>query len=109
MMAFPQGLPEYDPVRLFIEDNGKPDGFLADQMGNDYLDPSTACLWWAGKEFFRDETVGDRVGKNEKTKVIAKLQRKGGGPPAREAAISEEERKAMMAWYFKKQVCVDSQ
>jgi cilia- and flagella-associated protein 298 len=44
-----------------------------------------------------------RVGKNEKTKIVGRLQRKGGGPPVREPAVSEDERKAMMAWYFKKQ------
>lgn len=44
-----------------------------------------------------------RLGKNEKTKVIAKLQKSGSGPPQREPAVSEEERKAMMAHYFKKQ------
>lgn len=49
------------------------------------------------------QTVGDRVGRNEKTKVVAKLQKRGGGPPAREAAISEDERRAMMAFYYKKQ------
>lgn len=59
-MAFPMGLPEYDPVRLLLEDEGKADGFLAEVMGNDYLDPATSTLWWAGKEFFRDQTVGDR-------------------------------------------------
>jgi len=48
--------------------------------------------------------VGDRLGWNEKTKVVAKLQRSGAGPPAREPAVSEEERKAMMAHYFKRQV-----
>ena len=49
------------------------------------------------------QLVSDRLGKNEKTKVIAKLTKSGGGPPAREPAVSEEERKAMMAHYFKKQ------
>lgn len=100
-MAFPMGLPENDTIRLLIED--KDDLILQDIMGNDYMDPNTSTLWWAGKEFFRDGIVGDRVGKNEKTKVVARLQKKGGGPPAREPAVTEEERKAMMAWYFKKQ------
>jgi len=44
-----------------------------------------------------------RVGKNEKTKIIGRLQRRGVGAPVREPAVSEDERKAMMAWYFKKQ------
>ena len=43
------------------------------------------------------------VGKNEKTKIVAKLQKKGGGAPQREAPISPEEHKAMMAYYHKKQ------
>lgn len=99
-------------------------------MDQDLLDPDTATLWWAGKEFHRyepviilniiitlnilrsdttqlfvhrDQKVTDRVGKNEKTKVVARLQSKNAGAPTREAAISEEERKAMMAYWFKKQ------
>jgi cilia- and flagella-associated protein 298 len=87
-MAYPMGLPEWDPVRLLIEDDDegsdgggpgaagagagagaakvgggvavKGNGFLSEQMGNEYMDPATASLWWAGKEFFRDQTVGDR-------------------------------------------------
>lgn len=47
--------------------------------------------------------VGDRVGNNEKTKVVVKLQKPGSGPPAREPGISEEERQKMMAFYFKRQ------
>jgi hypothetical protein len=105
MMAFPMGLPEWDPVRLLLEDTAHaPDGFLAELAGKEFLDANTASLWWAGKEFFRDQKVGDRVGKNEKTKVVARLQASAAaGAPMREPAVSEEERKAMMAWYFKKQ------
>jgi hypothetical protein len=105
MMAFPMGLPAWDPVRLLLEDAAHaPDGYLAELAGREFLDASTASLWWAGKEFFRDQKVGDRVGKNEKTKVVARLQASASaGAPMREPAVSEEERKAMMAWYFKKQ------
>ena len=67
------------------------------------LDASTAQLWWASKEFPRGGTVGERVGRNEKTKIVVKLQKPGSGPPAREAAVTEDERKAMMAHYFRKQ------
>ena len=106
-MAYPAGLPAWDPVRLMIEDDGSAAGYLAEVCGKDFFDPATATLWWAGKEFFRDQTVGERVGRNEKTKVVARLQAAGGGAgggaPMREPAVSEDERKAMMAWYFKKQ------
>ena len=39
------------------------------------LDESTAQLWWAGKEMHRGKLLKDFVGKNEKTKIIAKLQK----------------------------------
>lgn len=45
----------------------------------------------------------DFIGKNEKTKIIAKLQKKGQGPPAREPVFTEEEKKTMMAYAYKKQ------
>mmetsp|Transcript_10750 Transcript_10750/g.34172 ORF Transcript_10750/g.34172 Transcript_10750/m.34172 type:complete len:287 (+) Transcript_10750:28-888(+) len=99
-IAYPMGLPEWDVVRQMLEDKADFDGTSA---GQEMLDADTAQLWWAGKEFFRDQTVGDRAGRNEKTRLMARLQRRGGGPPVREPAVSEEERKSMMAHYFKKQ------
>ena len=60
-------------------------------------------MWWAGKEFPRGQLLSQRVGRNEKTKIVAKLTKRGGGAPAREPVVSEGERKAMMAHYFKKQ------
>jgi len=100
MMAFPMGLPEFDIVALALE---SADGLAGTSVGNSVLDAETATLWCAGREFQRGEFVKDRVGRNEKTKVICKLQRPGGGAPGREPGISEDERKAMMAHYFKKQ------
>lgn len=94
MIAFPMGLPAYDTVRSLIESDDEVQG---------YLDPASCRLWWAGKEFMRDTSVGDRVGRNEKTKVICRLQGAKGGAPSREPAVSEDERKSMMAHYFKKQ------
>lgn len=99
VMAYPMGLPQADPVRVAIEDADH----TAQIYGEHQLDAEEAQLWWAGKEFLRTQTVGDRVGRNEKTKIIAKLQRPGSGAPAREAAVSEAERKQMMAHYFRKQ------
>jgi hypothetical protein len=98
-MAFPMGLPACDPVRIACEDADH----SAEIYGEQQLDARDAQLWWASKEFVRGQTVGDRVGKNEKTKIVAKLQRPGSGAPAREPAVTEDERKAMMAHYFRKQ------
>ncbi len=94
------GLPEFDTIRLTIAGNEGLEGTAASQ---ELMDPDTAELWAASKIFDRSNTVADRLGKNEKTKTIAKLQKLGGGPPGREGAVSEEEKKAMMAYYFKKQ------
>jgi len=100
MMAYPMGLPAWDPVALLLEGE---DGLDGTQAASELLDASDATLWVASKDFARGHKVGDRLGWNEKTKVVAKLQRPGSGPPAREPAVSEEERKAMMAHYFKRQ------
>lgn len=101
-MAYPMGLPEWDTVRLTIEGNEGLDGTAA---GMELVPEDVAELWVASRIFDRTsgQTVGDRLGHNEKTKVIGKLQKPGNGPPGREAAISEDEKKAMMAYYFKKQ------
>jgi hypothetical protein len=100
MMAYPMGLPEWDTVRLTIESC---DGLDGTQAGNDLLDANTVELWIASRMLERSQTVAERFGRNEKTKVVAKLQKPGAGPPGREAAVSEDEKKAMMAYYFKKQ------
>jgi hypothetical protein len=101
-MAYPMGLPEHDMIREVFE--SKDPYFMDSNSGSaDLFDPETATLWWAGKEFVRGETVAQRIGRNEKTKVVAKMQNKGQGPPGREPAVTESERNAMMAHYFKKQ------
>ncbi|KAL3680340.1 hypothetical protein R1sor_023296 [Riccia sorocarpa] len=94
MICYPMGLPQYDPVQQEL--NGA-------YMGKDALDPDATTMWWAGKEFMRDLKVSDHVGKNEKTKVIVKLQSKGQGAPAREPPVDAETQKAMMAWYYRRQ------
>lgn len=119
-MAFPMGLPDYDMVRAAIEENGlcllngTPNGKSAPlsitgegldgtAASVEIVDEATCELWIASRCLDRREKFSDRYGKNEKTKVIGKLQKLGAGAPGREAAVSEEERKAMMAFYFKKQ------
>ncbi|TYZ57326.1 hypothetical protein PybrP1_002918 [[Pythium] brassicae (nom. inval.)] len=103
MMAFPMGLPAFDPVQHLLEAKDPQDALADSSAVLDVVPEDLAELWWAGKQFFRDQYVRDLVGQNEKTTVIVKLQRPGGGMPAREPAVSEDERKAMMAFYFKKQ------
>ena len=67
------------------------------------LDGAQASLWCFSKELQRDKKLCDYVGKNDKSKVIVKLQKKGAGAPSREPIVSEDEQKAMIAFYHKKE------
>jgi hypothetical protein len=100
MICYPEGLPPYDVCRLELE--GDESGAAGTQAAA-ILDAENISMWWAGKEFPRGKLISDRVGRNEKTKIVVKLTKKGSGAPAREPVVSEGERKAMMAHYFKKQ------
>lgn len=99
-MAYPGGLPEWDTVRLSLDGT---DGLKGTAAVQNVLDPDTTELWVASRKVDRTQTLAERFGKNEKTKVVGKLQRAGAGAPGREPGVSEEEKKAMMAFYFKKQ------
>ena len=88
---------------LFSDEKLRPRSLRPPPTPFSHSRPRKASLWCAGREFVRGELVSDRLGKNEKTKVVAKLQKPGGGAPAREPVVSEDERKAMMAHYFKRQ------
>jgi len=103
MIAYPMGLPDYDPVRAILEERDEDDGAGALEC----LEPDNSSLWCFNKELQRDELLSKYVGKNEKTKVVAKLQKKGAGAPQREPMVSEDEQKAMIAFYHKKQQEMD--
>lgn len=70
-MAFPMQLPVWDTVRLTIEGNQGLEGTAA---GQELLDENAAELWVASRCIDRSQTLKERFGSNEKTKVIAKLQ-----------------------------------
>jgi len=102
MIAYPgyHRLPAYDPARMDLENREEIDGRTEYQ---DIIDPSDASIWWAGKELTRGKILSDQLGKNEKTKIIARLQHKEAGAPVREPRIDQETHKAMMSHYHKKQ------
>mmetsp|Transcript_11136 Transcript_11136/g.36659 ORF Transcript_11136/g.36659 Transcript_11136/m.36659 type:complete len:287 (-) Transcript_11136:2620-3480(-) len=100
MIAYPMGLPEWDPVREAIEDCEQLAGSAA---GADVLEADNTQMWWASKALLPENKLSDHVGRNEKTKIVAKIQKKGGGVPQKEAPISKEEHAAMLAYYYKKQ------
>uniref|UniRef100_A0A8C9F670 CF298 protein n=1 Tax=Pavo cristatus TaxID=9049 RepID=A0A8C9F670_PAVCR len=100
MIVYPMGLPPHDPVRMELEDKEDLSGTHA---GLEVIEESEAQLWWAGKELKETKLLSDYVGRNEKTTIIVKIQKKGQGAPGREPLISHEEQKQMMLYYYKKQ------
>jgi len=102
MIAYPafHRLPVYDPTRQELEDKEELDGVTDLQAVLDY---ATTNVWWAGKELQTTKTLEEYVGRNEKTKIVAKLAPKSSGAPVREPRIDENTHKAMLAHYYKKQ------
>merc|ERR1712098_957710 len=69
----------------------------------DVLDVGDTTMWWAGKELVNDKLLSEYCGRNEKTKLICKVQPKGGAAPVRESRIDKDTHSAMMSHYYKKQ------
>merc|ERR1711871_1498506 len=69
----------------------------------DILDGHDSSIWWAGKELQTDKMLHEYLGKNEKTKVITRLQTKNSGAPVRESRIDKETHSAMLKHYYQKQ------
>ena len=116
--AYPDGLPEWDVLsklssagEMTKEDGERnPTGICtlqellpADAIADaPLLDSESTSLWVAGKEFERGKLISDRLGTNEKTRVVAKLSREGDGPPPREPIVRDDERNAMLEHYHKR-------
>ncbi|XP_071449338.1 cilia- and flagella-associated protein 298 isoform X2 [Hetaerina americana] len=100
MIVYPMGLPPHDPIRLEFEN-------AEDLAGTHYslevIEISMAQLWFSGKEMLPDKKLKDYVGKNEKTKAVVKLQKKGHGAPSREPVMTEDERKEWMSRAYRRQ------
>ncbi|KAJ3064297.1 hypothetical protein HDU98_012274 [Podochytrium sp. JEL0797] len=100
IMAYPMGMAEFEPANDIIKGTEDLAGTAASK---EVIPVEDAALWWAGKEIMRGKLLSDFVGKNDKTKLIVKLQKKSQGAPVREAPLSEHAQKEMMAFYYKKQ------
>ncbi|XP_045434344.1 cilia- and flagella-associated protein 298 isoform X1 [Pipistrellus kuhlii] len=100
MIVYPMGLPPYDPIRMEFENK---EDLSGTQAALSVIAEPDAQLWWAGKELHRTKRLSDYVGKNEKTKIIVKIQQRGQGAPAREPVISSEEQKQLMLFYHRRQ------
>jgi len=100
MIAYPMGLPDWEPARQAVEDTEELAGTAE---GQEILDEMSTVLWWASKMLDRGKTLADFVGRNDKTKIVVQCTKKGSGAPARTSQqSSKSEQEAMMAHYFKK-------
>ncbi|CAF0861911.1 unnamed protein product [Brachionus calyciflorus] len=99
-IVYPMGLPPHDPIQMEFENKEDLEGTHA---GQEVIPFSEATIWFSGKEMQSAKKLSDYLGKNEKSKVIVKIQKKGKGAPSREPVVSEEEQKKMMAFHFKRQ------
>jgi len=100
MIAYPMGLPDWEPARQAVEDTEELEGT---SEGQDVMQEDATVMWWASKQLDRSKTLQDFVGKNDKTKIVVQLTKKGAGAPQRQGQQqSKSEQEAMMAYYFKK-------
>ncbi|KAI9217731.1 hypothetical protein BC828DRAFT_390412 [Blastocladiella britannica] len=99
-MAYPMGLPEYDPVAEILAES---EDLRTCLNAKDILDADSAQVWWAGKELVRGKLLLDFVGRNDKTTIVAKLTKRGSGAPMREPPLNEQAQREMMAYYYRKQ------
>lgn len=100
VIAYPMGLPEYDPVQEIITMSEDPKESV---HAASVLEEHESSLWWAGKEIQCGKLVSDYVGQNNRTTIIVKLQSKADGAPSREPPLDEQGRKNLMAYYHRKQ------
>jgi len=102
MIAYPMGLPDWEPARLDTEGDND-DSLEGTAEGVDIMNEEGTVMWWASKMLDRSKILSDFVGKNDKTKIVVQLTKKGAGAPVRESQQnSKSEQEAMMAHYFKK-------
>ncbi|KAK2960879.1 putative Cilia- and flagella-associated protein 298 [Blattamonas nauphoetae] len=103
MIAYPQGLPDCDPMKFMLD--GTED---LDMCSNakEILDPTNAMVWFTTRQLERGKTLKDCLARScvtDKSKVIVKLTKPTPHPPPREPYMSEEQQKQMMAFYYKRQ------
>ncbi|GFQ98688.1 cilia- and flagella-associated protein 298 [Trichonephila clavata] len=92
-ICYPMGLPSYEVIHMELMGKEELEGTQASQA---VLKSYETELWWACKKLDHDKLLSDYVGKNEKSKIIVKLQKRGHGAPVREPVLTEEQRKMLL-------------
>ncbi|CAI5744341.1 unnamed protein product [Peronospora destructor] len=87
-MAFPMGLPSGDPVKRMLDADDVEEALASTLAVLDVMPEDTAELWWAGKQFLRDQYVRDLTGEHEKSTLLVNLQKHENGAPSRMHDVS---------------------
>ena len=72
MIVYPMGLPPYDPILMEFENREELEGT---QAFLEIIPFDQASIWFCGKEMIKTKILSDHIGKNEKSKVIVKIQK----------------------------------
>ena len=72
MIGYPMGLPPYDEVQQILDDCEQLKGR---QAAKEIIPAGDMQVWWAGKELQRGKALHEYVGRNEKTKIVCKVQK----------------------------------
>ena len=86
MMAYPgfHGLGVWEPIWVILENKEEFD----EKMNlTDDLAIDNCVLWCVNNELQSGKTFADYFGKNEKSKMVMKVTKRGGGAPVREPVI----------------------
>nr|ACO15267.1 C21orf59 [Caligus clemensi] len=88
-IVYTHGIPSFDPVQMELDNN-------EDLDTSDIWDPTLYCLWFASKALADNEKLSKYLGKNEKSKCIIKVGKRGQGPPPKERPFTEEEERQLL-------------
>uniref|UniRef100_A0A4W4FXH4 Ubiquitin-like domain-containing protein n=1 Tax=Electrophorus electricus TaxID=8005 RepID=A0A4W4FXH4_ELEEL len=72
MIVYPMGLPPHDPIRMELENQ---EDLSGTQASLKVIPEEEGQLWWAAKEMQRGKKLQDYIGKNDKTKIVVKIQK----------------------------------
>lgn len=99
-IVYPMDLPPHDPIRLEFSNM---EDLTGTQASKEVIEPAKCQLWFAGQLLLPDRPLHEFLGRNEKSKVIIKINKRDEGAPGREPVMTEEIQKQLMAQAYRRQ------
>lgn len=116
MIAFPAECSGADAQRRLADvlDNEESDdkarakahrllSLLDDQAVTPAILQGPTTLWWSGRALDKTVELSKYTGRNDKTKLVVKIQADGHSAPPREPGLDARTQSEMMAYWYKKQ------